>query len=347
MTTRRAFLAHIAAAGAFAASSPLKAGSATGEIQTVRGSLDPSKLGFTLTHEHLGGWTPQFQAKWPGGSGDRAGYLEAAIAKLRTIRAAGVDSIVDLSTYDVGRDVRVQHEVSIGSGLHVVACTGQHMFPPDSMLSTSLEGFVELFLKEIEDGIDGTGIKAGVIKIATRSNEISPFEEKTLRAAARVSKATGVAIQTHTNARLRAGERQAAILESEGVSPSRVSLGHSDDSGELEYLLGLCKRGYTLDMDHMNYGLAPDAALPWQQRADTIKRLIDAGFVRQLLFAQDSAFSSSLLPPRDWDPREKLNPDGMLFNIRKLIPYLIESGVAKAAIRTITVENPARLLARG
>ena len=118
---------------------------------------------------------------------------------------------------------------------------------------------------------------AGAIKVATRSNEISAFEDTVLRAAARVSKITGVAVQTHTHARLRAGETQAAIFESEGVDPARVSFGHSDDSSDMDYLIGLCRRGYTLDMDHMNYGLAPDASLPWQKRAENIKRLIDAG----------------------------------------------------------------------
>jgi len=161
-----------------------------------------------------------------------------------------------------------------------------------------------------------------------------------------VSKVTGAAIQTHTHARLRAGEQQAGIFESEGVSSARVSLGHSDDNGDMDYLIGLCKRGYTLDMDHMNFGLAPDATLPWQRRADNIRRLIDAGFTQQLLFSQDSEFSSSLLPLEARDRREKLNPEGMLFNIRKLIPYLAENGVSKAAIHMITVENPQRFLVR-
>jgi phosphotriesterase-related protein len=345
MTTRREFLAQVAA-GAVAATPAFAAMSATPMVQTVLGPLDASKLGFTLTHEHLGGWTPEFQAKWPQGSGDRAGYIKKMVQKLTTLRNAGISTIVDLSTYDVGRDVRTQQEVSMKSGMHVIACTGQHMFAREPMLARTATELADFFRKEIEEGIDGTDIKAGVIKVATRSNEFSAFEVNVLRAAARASKATGVAIQTHTNARLRAGEKQADIFESEGIGSARISLGHSDDNGEMDYLVGLCKRGYTLDMDHMNYGLAPDAALPWQQRADNIKRLIDAGFARQLLFSHDSAFSSSLLPPAARDAREQRNPDGMLFNTRRLIPYLIANGVSASAIHTITVDNARRLLAR-
>ena len=101
-----------------------------------------------------------------------------------------------------------------------------------------------------------------------------------------------------------------------------------------------------LNMDHMNFGLAPDAVLPWRKRADNIAQLIDAGFARQLMFSHDSAFSSSLLPPQARERREQINPDGMLFNSRQLIPHLIRSGVSQAAIHTITVENPRRFLAR-
>lgn len=347
MNTRREFLTQVAAAGALVAASPLpNAASGTSFVQTVLGPIDASKLGFTLTHEHLGGWTPDFQAKWPKSAGGRAGYVQQAVEKLNGIRDAGVETIIDLSTYDVGRDVRFLQEVSTKSGIHVVACTGQHMFPPESVLTRNLDEFAAVFRKEIEEGIDGTNVRAGVIKIATRSNEISAFEDRALRAAARVSKLTGVAIQTHTHARLRAGEKQADIFESEGVDYSRVSLGHSDDSGELDYLIGLCKRGFMLDMDHINYGLAPDAALPWRTRADNIRRLIDAGFARQLMLSHDSMFSTSLLPPDARDPRETRNPDGMLFNTRKLIPYLIEIGVAKSAIRAMTIENPQRFLGR-
>src|SRR6201999_4626661 len=96
--------------------------------------------------------------------------------------------------------------------------------------------------------------KPGVIKVATDSAGVTPFLENALRAAARASKATGVPVTTHTFAQKRIGEKQADIFESEGLSPSRVCLGHSDDSNDLEYLTGLLKRGYTLGMDHFPVG---------------------------------------------------------------------------------------------
>src|SRR4030095_9583070 len=125
----------------------------------------------------------------------------------------------------------------------------------------------------------------GVSKAATESEGVRVFEERVLRAAAQASKATGVPIQTHSNSRLRGGIKQAEVFEAEGVSPARVSLGHSDDTDDMNYLIGLAKRGYTLGMDHTFWGMAPGATLSWQKRADCIKQLMDAGCVDKMFLS--------------------------------------------------------------
>lgn len=165
-------------------------------------------------------------------------------------------------------------------------CTGQRLFPPELRDRTTAD-LTELFIKEIEQGIDDTGIKAGVIKAATVSDDVTVFEERVLRAAARASKATGVPIETHSNSRLRGGIKQAEIFEAEGVSPARVSIGHSDDTDDIDYLVGLAKRGYTLGMDHAFWGMAREATVPWKKRVASVKRLIDAGFVDKVFFSND------------------------------------------------------------
>lgn len=158
---------------------------------------------------------------------------------------------------------------------------------PES-LRAKVEQIAELFIREIEQGIEGTGIKAGVIKAAAVSAAVTPAEEKGFKAVARASKATGVPIETRTDARRRGGETQADILEAEGVSPARVSLGHSDDTDDVNYLIGLAKRGYTIGIDHVFYGAVKSAKgppdyfryllqVPWQKRAGYVKQLIDAG----------------------------------------------------------------------
>jgi phosphotriesterase-related protein len=330
---RREFLRHTAAVGVLAATS-----ARASIVQTVLGPIDASKLGFTLSHEHVC-YIPQELFS------DRTVAAAKMVDKLKEAKAAGVDTIVDLTTSDVGRDVRFGEEISRKSGMQIVASTG-FRFAPESYNAQSVEQIAALYIREIEQGIEDTGVKAGVIKVAGQSAAITPAEEKDFKAAARASKATGVPIETHTDARRRGGERQADLFEAEGISPARVSLGHSDDTDDVSYLIGLAKRGYTLGIDHAFYGAIEPAKdqpgyikerieVPWQKRAGYIKQLIDAGCGGKLFLSND------------WElDREKINPDGLLFNTRKTIPYLRQIGVARREIHAITVENPRRSFAR-
>ncbi len=104
------------------------------------------------------------------------------------------------------------------------------------------------------------------------------------------------------------------------MSPSRVSFDHSDDSGDMDYLLGLVKRGYSLSMDHLHLGLLPNYKVTYQRRVECIKLLIDAGFADKIFLSQDSEFGGSLLPEQARDWREKLDPPyGLLFTTRKTL----------------------------
>ena len=344
MVSRREFLLQSAAAGLAAATSARATPSLVSGVvvETVSGPLDVSKLGFTLSHEHICSCTPDYWKQWSEAVGGRAGLVAKVVDTLKAVKNEGVDTLIDLSPYDVGRDIRLLAEVSRKSGMQIVACTGQHIYPPADLADRTAEELTAFFIKEIERGIDDTDIKAGVIKVATDRDGITPTVERALRAAARASKATCVPIETHTHARLRMGERQAEILEAEGVSPGMVCLGHSDDSGDMEYLLGLAKRGYTLGMDHINRGVKRDARVPWHKRAECIKQLIGAGLVDKIFLSNDVVLGAALLPIEGQGEREKNNPDGMLFNTRRLMPWLKENGVSDREIRAMTVENPSR-----
>jgi phosphotriesterase-related protein len=339
MTSRRDFLKRTAiAALAMAVSRP--AAGASGMVQTVLGPLDASKLGFTLTHEHIADG-PDFLKKWPKGWGGRTEFTAKAVDRLKSVRAGGVGTIVDLTTYDVGRDIRFLEEGSQKSGIHMVAATGKRLFPPDNMDARTTEELTEFFIREIRQGIDGTTIKAGVIKVATLGHDVTVLEDRALRAAARASKATGLPIETHTRANMRGGEKQAGVFEAEGVDPARVSLGHSDDSGDMGYFLGLVRRGYTLGMDHVHRGIDPNLKPSFERRAECIKLLADAGFADKIFLSQDAEFGGSLLPEETRGWRERIDPrDGMLFITHQLIPHLERIGVSERDIHAMTVENP-------
>jgi phosphotriesterase-related protein len=346
MKSRRAILKWVGMApmASFGARAAAAVDAPVPIVQTVLGPLDASKLGVTLAHEHVADG-PDVLSRWPKAWGGRAGLVARAVENLKLARAAGVGTIVDLTTYDVGRDIRFLEEVSRKSGLNMIACTGQRFLPPQDthipMQAGTIAGLTEFFKKELQQGIDGTAIKAGVIKIGIITNRPTALEEIGLRAAARASKATGVPIRTHTNAALRAGESHAAILEDEGINPARVSFDHSDGSGQMDYFLGLVKRGYSLGMDHVHRGAAADAKPSFERRADCIKQLVDAGFAKKVFLSQDAEFGGLLLPEevRTW--REKIDPaEGMLFTTQRLVPYLKKIGVSDSDIHTMTVDNP-------
>jgi len=367
MTTRREFLLQTTAAGVVAAASLRIAHAAragTGEdsgnkdgsqaapagvVQTVLGPLDASKLGFTLPHEHVAEGA-YYLNKWPKTWGGRAEFVAKAVAKLKVIKAAGISTIVDLTPYDVWRDIRFLGEVSRKSGIHMIACTGQRFLPPIThvpMPARTISGLTEFFIKEIRQGIDGTSVKAGVIKIGIVAKKPTRLEEIGLRATVRASKATGVPIRVHTDAANRAGESIAVILENEGMNPARVSFDHSDDSGDMDYFLGLVRRGYSLGMDHVHRGFMPKLNPSFERRVKCIKLLIDAGFADKIFLSQDSEFGGSLIPENAKEWRDTIDPsEGMLFVTRKLIPRLTRLGVTDQQIRTITVANPKRFFGR-
>ncbi|HKP28581.1 MAG TPA: phosphotriesterase-related protein [Gemmatimonadales bacterium] len=347
MTTRREWLGQATAAVLAASGSArgLRAMQA-GVVQTVLGPVDAGRLGYTLPHEHIAASSTGFIQAWPEFFGGREKFVALVVDKLKTAKAEGVGTIVDVTPIDVGRDVRLLEEVSRKSGVHIVAATGHWISPSLSMSARTLEELTRFFTLEIQRGIEGTGIKPGIIKVATDKDGVTPFVDKVLRAAARTSKATGVPITTHTLASERTGEKQADIFEQEGASPSHVCLGHCDDSKDLDYLTGLLKRGYTLGMDHLTWGTRQGAGiLTWQERAATVKQLVDAGYAKQLFLSNDWYFGISMAPSGVMDALDKMNPDGMLFSTRKVIPYLRQLGVTDQDIRSMTVENLRRFLA--
>jgi phosphotriesterase-related protein len=354
MTSRRDFLSQTAAVGiagtipklAIAApdTTRLNGGVSRSKFaQTVLGPLDASKLGFTLAHEHVADG-PEFLEKWPKAWGGRAEFTAKAVEKLKAVRAAGVCTIVDLTTYDVGRDIRFLEEASRKSGIAMIASTGQRIFPPIShvtMPARTIDGLAEFFVKEIEQGIDGTRIKAGVIKIGIAAKTATALEEVGLRAAVRASKVTGVPIRIHTDAAHRAAENHAVTLEDEHVIPARVSFDHNDDSGDMDYFLRLVRRGYSVSMDHVHRGLMPGGKPSFRRRAECIKLLTDAGFANKIFLSTDTELGDSLLPEKDRSWRYKFDPsDGMLFVPHDLIPYLRAMRVSSRDIYTMSVKNP-------
>ena len=185
---------------------------ATGQVETATGPVDAERLGFTLAHEHVLVGSAGVRENFPF-LFDSVATRERIVRELAEAKAGGVDTIVDLTTMDLGRDVEFFADVSRASGMQIVVCTGLWLDIPRTFLDRDPDFIAGIFVHEIEQGIAGTGIKPAVIKVANDVEGVTPAGEVVLRGAARACKATGVPISTHQWAPDRIGARQVEIFQ--------------------------------------------------------------------------------------------------------------------------------------
>lgn len=309
-------------------------------IQTATGPIPAEQLGFTLSHEHV---TVVY------GSGLREAFpflfdweatREKATRHLAEAKAGGVDSIIELSTIDLGRDVELFARVSRDSGVTIVVATGIWRDPPRLFWDADPDFIASVFIHEIEHGIAGTGIKPGVIKVANDAEGVTPAGERVLRGAARACKVTGVPISTHHWAPLQVGRRQVQIFQEEGVPMHLVCIGHSADTTDLAYLEELLASGCYLSMDRYPGGAGrPD----WRQRNATVKALVDKGYAPRLMLGHDYGVRP-VIRGITLTPDPDTHPTRYLFLNHTAIPALLADGVTEEQVRQMMVEAPRRFL---
>ena len=171
------------------------------------------------------------------------------LERLAAARAVGVQTLIDLTTPDLGRDAALVREMSEQSGMHVICATGMWRVAPMSFTNRDPDEVAEIFVREIEVGIGDTGIKAGVIKVANDMEGVTEAYDSTIRGAARACKRTGTPISTHHWALTEVGRRQVEIFQEEGAPMDRIAIGHSADTTDVDYLEDLLKAGVYLSMD--------------------------------------------------------------------------------------------------
>ncbi len=313
-------------------------------LETVLGPIDADDLGFTLSHEHVGTNAAGLRHTYPEII-DREGIIEQSTAALReAYDEAALRTIIDVSTFDLGRDIEMIAQVARQSGVNIVVATGNHLAVPRPFGDVSPDVIAPLYVREIEQGIEDTGVKAAVIKVASDRGGITPPQEVVLRAAARAHLATGAPISTHTWSPDRVGEQQVAILKEEGVDLNRVYIGHSNDDTDLDYLLGLLDKGVWLGLDRYPGGRVPGTP-NWEGRTELAKKLMDAGFTQRIMLSHDYSVPKARHGAAVQEERRKANPDGYNFIPRQVLPRLRELGAAELDIHQLMVINPRKFFA--
>lgn len=301
-------------------------------IRTVRGDISPDALGCCYAHDHLLGQPPPDLATSDFILDDE----EAAARELGWFRDAGGQALVEMSTRDYGRDVAGLLRLSQRTGVHLVTATG---FNKDKFSARLVEGetvasLAALFTREVNEGIDGLPVRAGVIKAASTLNALSPTAEKVFRAAAQTHRATGAPLSTHTEAGTMALE-QLALLSAEGVAPHRIILGHLDRRLEWPYLAEVAATGAYLSFDQ----ISKEKYYPDRERIRFILRLVEEGFGRQVLLSGDLARRSY------WPAYGTGGGPGFTYILWRFIPWLREEGLPETHVQNLIRHNPARALA--
>ena len=309
-------------------------------INSVTGPIAAHDLGFTLMHEHVMVSASGMYRSYPDLLG--ANREQRAIDCLKRAKAGGIDTFVDATTFDLGRDPELLRTVSEASGVNIINVTGWWLDVPRFIRNVSPNQMAREFVRDIEQGFRGTDIKAGVLKCAADFAGVTPDLEIMARAVARAHNETGVPIMVHSYPTGQVGRRQIAIFKEEGVDLERVKIDHSNDTVDTEYLKWILDQGCFLGLDRY-----PGHLVSPHMRTVTMKALIDLGYARQLCPAHDCICLHILNERADGTlPEEHAlalhNPDNYLYMHRHVIPDLKSMGVGDDTIDTLFVDNPVR-----
>lgn len=347
---RREFL-HAFAASTAALALPGRAGAAgasrakTGQVMTVTGAIDARDLGLTLTHEHLFAdlrpYDEQASAPLPP---DVEQVVAVVLPYLQAIRRMGCRSLVDCTATTLGRNPALIRRLSEASDLHMLTVTGAYVaaggrFIPPYVREETDEKLAARWIAEWRDGIDGTGVRPGLIKLGVEGDPLTDLERKVLRAAARTHLASGLAIAVHTGPwsdvepgrNERCALAQLETLEAAGVKASAWIWVHAQNEKQGGQHVLAARRGGWVSFDGYRPG-QEDAYI------EMIDRMREAKLLDRVLVSQDAGWYNAGQPRGG-----QIQPYAPLFTT--LLPALRRHGLGEDEIRMLFTGNPARALA--
>lgn len=302
-------------------------------IRTVCGDVHPTEIRKVLMHEHIvlgyAGWfyDPTIAPF------DHSEAMDAALSRMEDLKERGVNLIVDPTPIELGRDAEFVQDVSSRSGMHIVCSTGFDLEARGGLSAIrhcTPDDILEIYMKEIEEGIGAAHVKPGIIKLATGYDAISEYEEACLRAAAIASRRTGLPIVTHTE-RGTMGPQQARMLKRYGADPGKCLIGHCCANSDLRYQREILEEGVYIGFDRFGNSWHGDDWL----RLHTLTALLHMGYADHIFLSTDSVayWMGRKIKGRDtrhWDP---------VYLFDEIIPALYQRGIGEDMILAMTEEN--------
>lgn len=299
-------------------------------IQTVRGPIKPSQLGMTLIHEHI---MVDFIGadKINKNRYNADEVFEVMLPYLKEIKDLGVTGFAECTPMFIGRDAELMERFSKALDMHILTNTGMYKEPylPKYAFEKTEDELAKMWISEIGQGIEGTQIKAGFIKIAVNPGNLIPIQQKIVRAAARASKVTGATIACHTGHGIAALE-SLDILKSEDLPLGKFIFVHAGSESDSSYNVKVAEQGAWVEYDSIGAGEA-------DRYTSLIKTMLDKGYGDRLLLSQDAGWYNV------GDPRGG-NVRNFAYIIRDFIPLMEKSGIDKKTIGKFFINNPAKAL---
>ena len=343
----------------------------TGKVQTVLGAIDPDDLGVTLTHEHIFihfkplyvdpeegsrkgvamapvtiddlGW---IRGNWANNYENLGLYDEAMmIDEVSRFYRAGGQSLVDATCNGIGRDPLGLARVARATGLNIVMGSGYYVepFQPSGWTDKDEDTMVEEIIRDVEEGVGDTGVKAGIIGEIGCSWPWTEAEQRSVRAAARAQRATGAPLIIHPGRNPSAPQQIVEVIAEAGGDLSRTIMSHicrtiSDFAVVKELAETGCYIEYDLfGAEQAYYPLAPDFTMPNDgARIDFITQLIQTGHLDQVVVAHDTAWKTRL---------KQFGGHGYAHLLENVVPIMRGKGMGQEQIDAIFIENPKRVLA--
>jgi len=297
-------------------------------VMTVTGAVEPADLGVVLPHEHV------FIDLMREYRGDGLLHDEAlAISEVARFAAAGGTTLVDVTSIGLGRQPVALRRVSLATGVRIVMGTGYYREPyldRTEIDRLSVDELAAGIVHDLEVGVDGTDVRAGIIGEIACDRWLTAAEERCFRAAARAHLRTGASITTHA-ARWPVGLAQLDVLAQEGVDPGRVMIGHCDLVPDAGYHLALARRGAWVQFDCIQGRHEYDT----EMRIGHIRALVEAGFEDRILLSHDVCLRSDLAA---------MGGPGYSYVLSGFRQKLLERGFSAQLVQRIVVDNPRRAL---
>ncbi|MGI6454553.1 MAG: phosphotriesterase family protein [bacterium] len=299
-----------------------------GNIMTVNGAIAPEDMGTTLVHEHVlvdfigaDEITPERY--------DREEAFNTILPHLQEVKALGVQTFIECTPGFIGRDPLLLQQLARKTGLHLLTNTGIYgaaddKFVPEQMHGESADSLAAQWIQEWENGIDGTGIKPGFIKIGVDPGDLSDVDEKLVRAAARTHLKTGLTIASHTGNG--PAEQQIEILAREGVAHDAFVWVHAHGVQDTSRLVQAAERGAWISLDNVS-------ASSIQRHLEALLALRKNNLLHRALLSHDAGWYHVGEPEGG-----KFRPYTALFH--EFIPAMHEAGFSPGEIDQILKINP-------